>query len=89
MDFEWGKEKAEENVIKHGVSFKKATGVFLDNKRLVITDNRFTYGEERFITIGMIDKRIHVVVYTHKTDKIRIISARKANRREQKRYENR
>ena len=62
--------------------------VFLDNGRLIKLDERFDYGEERIITMGHVNNRLHVVVYTQTNDTIRIISARKANRRERKRYAN-
>jgi len=86
IDFEWDENKAISNIEKHGVSFEQAQYIFLDAKRLIVEDNRFDYREERFIALGCIDGRIHVVVYTEKNSVIRLISARKANNREQKRY---
>ena len=88
MQFEWDSDKAAANVSRHGVSFELAMLVFLDNGRLIKLDERFDYGEERIITMGHVNNRLHVVVYTQTNDTIRIISARKANRREQKRYAN-
>lgn len=52
-------------------------------------DTRFSYGEDRYQLIGRIEERLFVLVYTPRHDAIRIISARKANAREVKRYENR
>lgn len=89
MIFTWDEAKAVTNIEKHGVSFDIAMRVFLDDNRLVIPDTRFDYGEERFITIGAIERRTHVVVYTETIDNTRIISARKANNRETAAYENR
>ena len=88
MQFEWDSDKAAANVSRHGVSFELAMLVFIDNDRLIKRDERFDYGEERIITMGHVNNRLHVVVYTQTNDTIRIISARKANRREQKRYAN-
>lgn len=88
MQFEWDSDKAAANVSRHGVSFELAMLVFLDNGRLIKLDERFDYGEERIITMGHVNNRLHVVVYTQTNDTIRIISARKANRRERKRYAN-
>lgn len=88
MQFEWDSDKAAANVSRHGVSFELAMLVFLDDGRLIKLDERFDYGEERIITMGHVDNRLHVVVYTQANDTIRIISARKANKREQRRYAN-
>ena len=88
MQFEWDSDKAAANVSRHGVSFELAMLVFLDDGRLIKLDERFDYGEERLITMGHVDNRLHVVVYTQANDTIRIISARKANKREQRRYAN-
>ena len=88
MQFEWDSDKAAANVSRHGVSFELAMLVFLDNGRLIKLDERFDYGEERIITMGHVNNRLHVVVYTQTNDTVRIISARKANRRERKRYAN-
>jgi uncharacterized protein len=88
MQFEWDSVKAALNLEKHGIGFELAALIFLDDGRLTAIDDRFDYGEDRLITIGHIDERLHVVVYTHTEDIIRIISARKANKREQARYAN-
>lgn len=88
MKFEWGSDKYHANFKKHGVCFEKAIEIFLDENRLIILDDRFVYGEERIITIGKIKNRAHVVVYVEKSEEtLRIISARKANKREIIRYE--
>jgi uncharacterized protein len=88
MDFEWDTEKAEVNLSKHGIRFDDAIRVFADNCRIINVDNRKDYGEERLITTGHIENRLCVVVYTEKLDVIRIISARKANKKEQIKYDN-
>ena len=79
MQFEWDDDKATANAEKHGISFKLAAYVFFDNHLLIAIDDRFDYGEERKITMGRVENRLHVVVYTETEDTIRIISARKAN----------
>ena len=57
--------------------------------RIIRQDHRFSYGEDRYELIGRIEGRLYVLIYTPRQDGIRIISARKANPREVKRYENR
>ncbi len=88
MNFEWDQAKAETNIEKHGIRFEVAAKVFLDPDRKTAADLRFDYGEERFITVGRIDDRLYVVVFTENkvTATIRIISARKANARERRRH---
>lgn len=88
MQFEWDSDKAAANAEKHGISFELAAYVFFDDHRLTAIDDRRDYGEERKITMGHVENRLHVVVYTETEDTIRIISARKANKREQERYAN-
>ncbi len=89
MDFEWDAEKALINRQKHGVSFEVAVRVFLDQNRLELYDDIEDHIEERWKTIGMVDPVVLVVVYTQRgseTQRIRIISARKANEKERKQY---
>ena len=84
--FEWDKSKAKENKLKHGVSLADTFAVFEDPNAITLDDP--STNEQRYITIGMDGfGRILVVVYTWRRDKIRIISARKAVRREVKQYE--
>jgi len=85
MNFEWDEEKNRANRNKHGVAFSEATEVF-QNIRLTSTDTRRNYSETRKITIGEAHIGVCVVVYTERNDLIRIISARRANRRERKKY---
>ena len=51
-------------------------------------DNRYDYGEIRYITLAKIDNRVYVVAFTLRSSNIRLISARKANKKEVKRYDN-
>ena len=84
--FEWDDAKAEANLRKHGVSFEAARLVFGDAFSLEEQDSRTGYGEERFVVTGMANGRLLVVVYTERGDQIRIISARKASKREEHGY---
>ena len=84
--FEWDKNKARQNLAKHGVALADTFAVFEDPRALTLEDDE--EDEERFVTIGTdCFGRVLVVVYTWRGDKIRLISARKANRSEVKRYE--
>ncbi|AFY32391.1 BrnT family toxin [Calothrix sp. PCC 7507] len=86
MVYQWDRDKATANLRKHGVDFADAVSVFSDDLAITVIDERFD--EERLITIGMdAFGRILVVVYTWRSDEIRLISARKATRQEQKQYE--
>ena len=88
MDFEWDAEKAQKNLEKHGVRFEIASAVFIDPDRITAIDDRFNYGEERLVTLGRTHDGILVVVTTERDEGqvIRIISARKANKRERRTY---
>lgn len=86
MRFDWDPQKNVLNVRKHKVPFEYAARVFLDPGRLDAVDDRKDYGEERRITVGRIDERVFVVVYVDRGGVIRLISARKANAREEEDY---
>ena len=85
LNFEWDREKAKLNKIKHGVSFKAAIKVFSDPNRLKIFDDEHSFDEERWQVIGMADD-ILFVVYTERREKTRIISARVAEEDERRDY---
>lgn len=88
LTFEWNPQKAESNIEKHDVSFEEASTVFQDPLSLTINDPLHSTYEERMVQIGISHKnRLLVVIHTEKGDNIRIISARKANRRERNNYE--
>ena len=88
MRFEWDSKKNHVNQDKHGISFETASLIFLDEARVIRPDTRFEYAEARWITLGSISNRIHVVVYCERGAHVmRIISARKANKRERTYYE--
>ena len=91
ISFEWDEYKAQANLIKHQVSFEIASRVFLDPLALAYQD-RIENGECRWQTLGMVDGCLLLLVaHTVKHDKgveiIRIISARKADKKERKNYE--
>ena len=86
MKYQWDKNKAASNLQKHGIEFADAVSVFSDELAITIPENRFD--EERFVTIGMDGfGRILVIVFTWRSEEIRLISARLAERRERKQYE--
>lgn len=87
MDFAWDDAKSEAYFTGRGFDFAYAVQVFLDPGRVIQPDTRRGYGEERFQLMGTIQERVFVVVYTLRGDAIRIISARKANKREVIHYE--
>ena len=87
MEFEWDEAKSEACYAERGFDFAYAVRVFLDRGRLIEPDDRFDYGEPRQRVLGRIDGRVFVVVYTPRGRRFRLISARKANRREVRRYE--
>jgi len=85
--FEWDDEKNLANIEKHGIDFDTAKRIF-EGQTLTIIDDRFDYGEVREISIGMVDGiAILTVAHTDREDKIRIISARRANQKERAHYE--
>ena len=86
--FEWDERKAKQNIRKHGVSFEEAATVFGDQFSITIYDPLHSEDEDRFVILGMSSKnRLLVVVHTERGNKIRIISARKATKKERKQYE--
>jgi uncharacterized protein len=85
MRFEWDDEKRLANVEKHGVDFNDAPKLF-SGLFLTLEDTRQNYGEQRFIALGHVEKRLMVIAFTKRNGVVRIISMRKANEREQKKF---
>ncbi len=85
MKFEWDDAKRKSNIEKHGIDFIDAPMVF-SGYTLTIEDDRYDYGEKRFVTFGILDGRIVVIVHTETKNSIRIISIRKATKHEAKEY---
>lgn len=84
--FEWDDGKATENYANHGISFELATQVFRDPFAIERLDDREDYGEDRFILVGMAGDFVLFVVYTERKERFRLISARRATKREQDDY---
>ncbi len=92
MRFEWDERKNAINKRKHRVSFEEAESVFSDDHALLIADPDHSEDEDRFIVMGLsATPRVLVVCHCYREDDdvVRIISARKANRLEQRDYEGR
>jgi hypothetical protein len=88
LTFEWDEQKAEQNLRKHQVDFEEAKTVFGDPYAITIPDPQHSAGESRYIDIGYSSRRrLLVVVYTERGPNIRIISCRRATRRERRVYE--
>ena len=88
MIYEWDEAKSRINFVKHGLDFADAEHV-LTGPCVTFVDSRFDYGEERLITLGLLVGRVVVIAHTPRGETTRIISMRKANRREQKIYKKR
>jgi uncharacterized protein len=88
MEFEWDEAKSEACFAERGFDFAYVIRAFLDPNRVVRSDARWAYGEERYQLLGSTEGRVFFVVYTLRANAIRIISARKANQREVNEYEN-
>ena len=87
MDFEWDMAKSDLCQISRNFDFTYVISVFIDPNLLIERDQRWDYGEERFRALGLLDEKVFVVIYTKRPAAMRIISARRANRREVRRYE--
>jgi hypothetical protein len=87
-EFRWNGDKARMNLRAHGVSFEEAATVFSDPLSVTIPDPDHSIGEARHITLGKSASEVLlVVVHSEREDNIRIISARRATRRERVTYE--
>ena len=84
-EFEWDSNKSEQNRIARGFGFDFATAMFKDEV-LIREDNRRDYGEVRYLAIGPLENLFLTVVYTWRSDRVRIISARNAHRSERDAY---
>lgn len=86
--FEWDRRKVEINLKKHAVDFADAVAVFSDDSAITLQDD--SNGEERFVSVGLDALgRVLVVAFSWRGEKIRLISARRATRRERRQYEER
>ncbi len=85
MRFEWDEKKRLINIKKHGIDFIDVPAIFAFDTVTVI-DDRFEYGEVRYQTLGLLKSHVILVVHTETETVIRIISARKATKYEEKIY---
>jgi uncharacterized protein len=83
--FDWNERKRELNLAKHGIDFEDATEIFYGPVILHRSDRN---SEERWIAIGSLEDRLITVVFTRRADVIRIISARRARKNEEREYRN-
>jgi uncharacterized protein len=88
LDFEWHPPKARANLKKHNVSFEEARTIFGDKKHIVVSDLEHSFDEARCLAIGRSDQgRLLTMCFTARQNRIRIISARLAERWERREYE--
>jgi uncharacterized DUF497 family protein len=88
MRYQWDIEKNRSNFIKHGLRFEDAAEVF-EGPSVTFVDDRFDYGEERLVTLGLLAGRLVVIAHTPRDDGTRIISMRRGNQREKAIYQER
>jgi uncharacterized DUF497 family protein len=88
MELEWDEAKRLRNIRERGIDFAEAIRFELQNS-FTEQDLRFDYGEPRFVSIGYLDGRLHVLCWTTRAGRLRVISLRKANEREQKKHSHR
>jgi uncharacterized DUF497 family protein len=85
MRFEWDEEKHLANLRKHGIDFADVENVFADEVYTIV-DDRFDYGEIRYLSLGLLFGEIIAISHTETDEIIRFISARKAEKHEQETY---
>lgn len=86
VQYEWDEAKRQQTLIKRSIDFADAERFQWDTANIVV-DNRRDYKESRLAAIGFIDGRLHVMAFTMRGDIVRIISLRRANKREERNYE--
>ncbi|HEX9698806.1 MAG TPA: BrnT family toxin [Acidobacteriota bacterium] len=86
VDIAFDADKDASNQRKHGVSLAFGAEVLADNNRLDVLDVRFEYAEDRLVSYGLFEGRVWVCVFTLRGEVHRILSVRKANDRETRRY---
>jgi hypothetical protein len=87
MEFDWHTVKCARNIAERGIDFADVLVAFVDPDRRVVEDTRRNYGETRYNMLAKVEGRIFHLTFTERGEVIWIISARKANKREQRRYE--
>lgn len=85
MRVEWDEAKRRSNIRRHGIDFAAVEKV-LDDATITFLDDRFDYGELRFLTFGLLNDKVLVITHTETDEVIRVISVRKASKNEQGTY---
>jgi uncharacterized DUF497 family protein len=86
VEYEWDDNKNQQNQAKHGIDFYDAVRIFMDIDRIEVVDDRKNYRETRYRTVGTAFNVVLTVVYTMRSSRYRLISARKASRHEREAY---
>lgn len=86
MNYEWDEEKRQRNIEERGIDFEDVPALF-DSTIVVMEDDRYEYGEVRWVAFGILQGIVMAVVYTEREgETIRVISVRKATKRERREY---
>ena len=85
MRFEWDEAKRKTNLTRHGFDFLDGEDVF-SGETYSFLDDRFSYGETRYLTFGMLRGKVVAIIHTESDEAIRIISIRKARKNEEETY---
>jgi uncharacterized protein len=89
QEFEWDESKRQKNLETHGIDFADILPLFIQHNTVVFEDTRKDYGEERYILMGELHDLFFQAAFTKRGKTIRIISARRGNKRERRIYEQR
>jgi uncharacterized protein len=87
QEFEWDERKRQKNLEAHGIDFADILPLFIQQETVVFEDTRKDYGEERYILMGELHDLFFQVAFTRRGTTVRIISARRGNKRERRIYE--
>ena len=87
--FEWDERKNKQNLDKHGIAFEDVLSVFANRAALALEDKRRDYGEPRYVVLCPLQNMLVHVTYTVRGGNVRLISVRRASRREKRDYERR
>lgn len=85
MEFEWDSAKQQSNLRKHRLDFENVAMVFA-GATFTFADERFDYGEDRYVTLGLLHDAVVVIAHTEREDMVRVISMRKATTHEERIY---
>ena len=82
MRFTWDENKRQSNLVKHGFDFADVSPIFA-GPTFTYEDDRFAYGEQRFITLGLLEQTLVAIAHTEYNNEIHVISMRRGTKREQ------